>query len=308
MIDFNSTKTSANKKLPSLRGLQIFESAARHMSLKQAAEELCLSPSAVSRQIQTLEDYLGTVLFNRSHRKISLTATGDKLASDVEEIFALVNKSLEGLRVDRNRLRLSVAAHFAAKMLMPRMPAFEMQNRAVAVDFLANHPAGNDPAPVINGEADACIIHGMSGQWGELAQQRLTPPFEFMLVGSKSLIQGPVADIEQICELPWLWNDFTPWLWPWFLEQLNCGQFAGKCDHHYNSWPLYIQAVVQGRGIAILPKLDMSVDGVEKDQLVQVTPATFKHQDYGYYLLWDKNKEPKFALARFIEWVCGKER
>ena len=98
------------QRLPSLDPLKGFDAAARHLSFTKAAAELFLTQSAVSRQIQTLEEQLGVRLFRRETRRLILTPEGEQLHRVVIEILSRLTEVCAGLRAGRRRPRVTVSA------------------------------------------------------------------------------------------------------------------------------------------------------------------------------------------------------
>lgn len=115
------------QRLPSLDPLKGFDAAARHLSFTKAAAELFLTQSAVSRQIQTLEEQLGVRLFRRETRRLVLTPEGELLHRVVIEILSRLTEVCAGLRAGRRRPRVTVSAAvgIAALWLVPRLSAFQ---------------------------------------------------------------------------------------------------------------------------------------------------------------------------------------
>jgi DNA-binding transcriptional LysR family regulator len=106
-----------------LNSLRAFESAARQRSFSKAADELCVTHSAVSHQIKQLEEHLGTALFVRSNRGVRLTGAGETLLPVVGESFDRVAATLDGLigPAQGGALKLTTTPSFAAKWLVPRL-------------------------------------------------------------------------------------------------------------------------------------------------------------------------------------------
>lgn len=125
------------RRLPSLNQLRAFEAAARRGSIKEAAEELCVTPAAVGHQIKALERWLQAPVFLRKTRKIVLTEEGQSLARGVGEAFDL----LEGAIQDASRsslggtLRITVAPFFGNRWLAPRLPEFHRLHPDIAVEL-----------------------------------------------------------------------------------------------------------------------------------------------------------------------------
>ncbi len=112
--------------LPPLNSLRVFEAVARHMSFQQAAEELHLTPSALSYQIRTLEEQLDQPLFARGNRSISLTPAGRRLLPAVEDALERIAEGIASISSGRddNRLIVSSGPAFAAKWLAPKLRRF----------------------------------------------------------------------------------------------------------------------------------------------------------------------------------------
>lgn len=135
------------RKLPPFAAIRTFEAAARHLSFKLAAEELCLSPSAVSHQIRALEDYLDTKLFERDGNRIALTLTGRSYAPRLTQLLDAFEESTARARADDDRaLRVLATPGFAARWMVPRLDLLPFGDRvrlrvsqgAPSVDFATN--------------------------------------------------------------------------------------------------------------------------------------------------------------------------
>src|SRR5215203_2719412 len=113
-------------RLPPLAPVCAFEAAARHLSVKAAAEELLLTPSAVSHAVQTLEESLDVELFDRSGRTLRLTTVGEILAPRLTMALSKLAQATSSMpgRSATARLRLSVAVTIALRMLIPRLQSF----------------------------------------------------------------------------------------------------------------------------------------------------------------------------------------
>src|SRR3990167_7882189 len=114
------------KSLPPLNALKLFEAAARHLSFSKAADELHVTPGAVSQQIKALEDYIGGRLFRRTKRALLLTDAAQASLPILREAFDKLEEASRILtaRGDSKRLTVSVAPSLAAKWLVPRLDRF----------------------------------------------------------------------------------------------------------------------------------------------------------------------------------------
>ncbi|KAG1250176.1 hypothetical protein G6F65_018840 [Rhizopus arrhizus] len=127
-----------NRLLPGTRALRTFEAAARHLNFPRAADEVGLTPAAVSYQIKEIEDQLDVVLFTRSSRSIQLTPAGAILfEAAADALQTLQRAAAKARRVSRGseHLRLSVGARFATNWLLPRLPQFRAAHPGLELTF-----------------------------------------------------------------------------------------------------------------------------------------------------------------------------
>ena len=151
-------------RLPSLKFLKTFQVAASRQSFKAAAEELCITPSAVSHQIKGLEEQLGVPLFERGPSSLTLTEAGESYLQHMDTVFSRLEAVTEQLRIRYGRavVRLHIPPFFATEMLLPRLPSFlevrpdtDVHINTVAAP-LQSHPA----------EADLSIVVGTAPEEG----------------------------------------------------------------------------------------------------------------------------------------------
>src|SRR5580692_1637425 len=158
------------RRLPPLNALRAFESAARHLNFSRAAEELAVTPGAVSQQIQNLEDYVGVALFKRTPRGLLLTDAAQAALPALREAFDRLAEAASMLTaaVDGRRLTLTAAPSFAAKWLVPRLGRFEEAHPQVDVWLSADMDLVDFGA----GEVDLAIRYG-AGHYPGLEAIRL---------------------------------------------------------------------------------------------------------------------------------------
>lgn len=160
-----------SERLPPLNALKAFESAARHLSLKQAAHELNVTPAAISHQVKALEEFLGVQLFIRLNRGLELTPAARAAVPKLREGFHALAQAVARLRqAESGQLTVSVAPSFAARWLMPRLHRFfaahpELDVRISARTRLTNkrgHDNAVERATIENWleESDVAIFYG----------------------------------------------------------------------------------------------------------------------------------------------------
>jgi len=124
--------------LPGTRALRTFEAAARHLNFTRAADEVGLTPAAVSYQIKDIEDQLGVVLFTRTSRSIQLTPAGAVMFEATTDALDTLHRAAGRARkLTRNaaHLRVSLSARFATNWLLPRLPQFRAANPGLELSF-----------------------------------------------------------------------------------------------------------------------------------------------------------------------------
>ena len=150
-------------RTPSLKAIKTFQIAAKHSSFAVAADALCITPSAVSHQIKTLETQLGLPLFSRSARALALTDAGARYLEQIDDLFMRLESVTEQLRArfGRSSVRLHVPAYFASEMMLPRLSEFSKLHDGIDLRIETQGVHGRTHAA----EADISVVVG-SGPWG----------------------------------------------------------------------------------------------------------------------------------------------
>jgi LysR family glycine cleavage system transcriptional activator len=145
-------------RLPSLKFLKTFQVAARLQSFKAAAEELFVTPSAISHQIKALEEQLGVSLFQRGVRTLTLTDAGRNYLEHINDIFSKLESVTEQLQVRYGRtiIRLNVPSFFANELLLPRLASFSQAREETDIRIETTFSAPKTHPP----EADLSIVVG----------------------------------------------------------------------------------------------------------------------------------------------------
>lgn len=236
--------------IPPLNPLRNFEAAARLGSFRRAAAELCVTEGAVSRQIRTLEDYLGLQLFHRRDRKVDLTEAGERLFEVSREMFVELSRTVYELTEQKQTLRLESTTSFAMGWLLERLQEFEImapdvrvslqtgsgqaigsigaESFDVSIVYLFDRPSDDDPklmkivdeamVPVCRPEL---LPEGRKMTLGELSRQRL------------------------------LLNEYTGRDWRKWAKLIGIEDFSWDRSVRFDSDNAAIQAAVSGYGIAL---------------------------------------------------------
>ena len=290
--------------LPPLDLFKTFEAVARHRSFTLAADELCLTQSAVSRQIKTLEDALGLHLFRRLHRAIEATTEGQRLFEAVTRGLDDVSTCLAAHGASKTAPQITVCASvaFAWFWLMPRLERFGALQPDVDLRVLAT----DQPVLPGTGEVDVAVLFG-SGQWQGLEArlmfgERVYPVCSAAYLRAHPMLHRPEDLLDQtLLHLEYGKPSFGGVDWrSWLLRQGVNGQPVRR-GLRFNSYPMVLQAAEAGQGVA-LGWSYVTDPLLAEGRLVCPVERTLETQD-GYYLCTSGSAAKAQGIAAFIAWM-----
>jgi LysR family glycine cleavage system transcriptional activator len=281
--------------LPPLDALTAMLAAARRGSLSAAADELSLTPGAVSRRIAAVEAWLGKPVFERHGRGVRLTKAGQHFAQEVERALASIADVGRDLRAPRRRiaLRISVLPSFARLWLMQRLPALQGPQGDLAIQLLPEHRL----ADLSTREADVGIRYGI-GPWPGVEAQLLMHEDVFAMASppiARRLRQaGPTAVLEHP-----LLHDTDTRLWRhWFaLAKVPYRPRAGEL--RFEDYDLALSAAEAGLGIA-LARAPLAADALRAGRLVRLPGPAFRNPKAMYVVTrpGDPRREVRLLVDR----------
>ncbi len=293
-------------RLPPLELFHTFEAVARHRSFTLAAGELCLTQSAVSRQIKTLEEALGLRLFRRLHRAIEMTAEGQRLFESVTRGLEDISACLAALGAAAKAPQITVSASvaFAWFWLMPRLERFGALQPDVDLRVLAT----DQPVLPGVGEVDVAILFG-SGQWEGLEARLLFGERVYPVCSPDYLRDHPVLlrpeDLldQTLLHLEYGKPSFGGVDWrTWLLRHGVNGQPVRR-GLRFNSYPMVLEAAQAGQGVAL--GWSYVTDPLLADgRLVCPVDRTVETQD-GYYLCASKETGQTPGVTAFLHWISA---
>lgn len=291
------------RRLPPLNALRAFESAARHLNFSRAAEELSVTPGAVSQQIQNLEDYVGAALFKRTPRGLLLTDSAQTALPALREAFDRLAEAAALLTaaVDGRRLTLTAPPSFAAKWLVPRLGGFEAAHPQVDV-WLS---AGMDLVDFAASDVDLALRYG-AGPYPGLEALRLINETVIPVMSPALLASHPVASPADLAGHVLL-HDGSPDAdescpdWQMWLAARGVKHFDASRGPRFNQSSLVIEAAVSGRGVA-LAKRTLAQDDLDAGRLVAPMPISTL-VDFAYFLVHPKAKGRLPQVKAFIGWI-----
>lgn len=290
-------------KLPPLNALRAFEAAARHLSITVAAEELHVTPGAVSRQIRALEQGLGVQLLHRGHRQISLTRTG-------EDYYRAVTRAMEDLREATRRLnkrarrrQLKVRAYttFAMRWLIPRLSSFHAANPGIEVLLTASL----DPVDFRREDIDGAIRLG-DGKWPGANAYRLVSNILVPVCSPALLSAGPkVKRPADLQHQTLLHSIARPDDWSHWLRAARADNAVdARGGMTFQSSAMAYAAAVEGQGFAMAQRFLVAAD-LDAGRLVAPFRQTVDMGDFTYYLLTPADRKESASMAVFRQWLLA---
>lgn len=284
-------------RLPNLNSLITFETAGQLLSFKQAAEILCITPSAVSQQIRQLEDSLGVELFVRHNRLLSLTDEG-------QGYFVQVHQHLKGLRRATNalvkpyreRLHVSILPPVAHRMVLPNMEHFRLRYPDVQLEIetsLAN-------VDLLAGEADLAIRFGQP-PWPGLMHEKLSEvKMQVILPKGFSARFALLENLQGMAQVPLIHMTGRPNIWQRWFDHLGLPSPEGT-QYHVDDYPAAVQAAeTLGAALALYP-VECSL--IETGR-VEAPFAPLELLDGAIYAVYPANDDLPDGSREFIDWLA----
>ncbi|RKT58127.1 DNA-binding transcriptional LysR family regulator [Azonexus fungiphilus] len=286
--------------LPPLEPLRGFVAAASRRSITLAAADLCLTQSAISRQIQALENALGAPLFVRKHRAIELTPAGERLLPAAIAWLAEYGEIAASLRqraASANSVTITASIGVTALWLLPRLGHFQATHPTVEVRVVAaNSPIDLTPAGIdlaIRYQTEPTIGRGDRLLFRESIAPVLAPVLAKKLAAN--LEESPTLIEYQERSLPGL--DWTSWLGSLGLSGRNLRRLG------FNQYDQAVQAAIAGQGV-VLGRLPLLADALDDGRLCRWTDVPAFVSPYAYWLLRAPGSNGT-AVAAFADWLAG---
>ncbi|MBB4015495.1 LysR family glycine cleavage system transcriptional activator [Chelatococcus caeni] len=292
------TDRRSSRRLPPLPALRAFEAAARHLSFKAAAEELAVTPTAVSHHVRQLEDALGLRLFVRRPRRVALTPEGRMLYPVLRDGFDAFAEAIARLR--RQRLKpvvtLSATVAFTARWLVPRVAAFHAANPGLDLRLHAS----DDPVDLLAGTADAAVRYGRAvpaGLVGDLLFEDMFAP-----VCSPALGLNHPRELAEHTLIHFEWrrpHRDNP-VWERWLAEAGLPGLVPRAELTLSDESQAVQALVAGQGVA-LAGLVLVADEIAAGRLV--VPFGPRLRGYDYRLVYPADPPHPERIAALRSWI-----
>ncbi len=286
-------------RIPPIQCLLTFEALARLRSVTQAAEELCVTPSAVSHRVKQLELVLGVKLFGRAD--FSLTTEGSEYLAHVREgLLALQRFPSHQPSPGRRKLRLAVTPTFARALVMPRLQQFALAYPEIDLTLQVSIPL----LDVVAEDADLTIRFG-TGRYADVEHFCLVKDAVLPLASPAFLREhGPFESAADLEGVPLLRSPLEPWR-TWFAAQ-HLDWPEPSEGSQFNDIGLMCDGAAAGMGVALV-RLRLGAPWLENGSLVRLgetdayrTPVPSPH---AHYLCWRTGTMERWECAAFAEWL-----
>lgn len=287
--------------MPPLNPLRAFEAAGRLKSIRSAADELHVTPGAVSRQIQNLEQYLGVPLFRRLPRSIKLTEEGERYLEEISIHLSGIVSATEQLTGRKGKKILHIRAYmtFAMRWLIPRLPSFHDEHCQVEVRLSASLEAVDFDKEHVDGAIRLGPPDWLGCEMDPLVENHLIPVCSPEYLARRKNLNSLDLSADVLLHSLARPNDWQQWM-------VSAGALAGQENiQSYQSSVLAYEAAIRGMGIAMAQRV-LVADDLASGQLVCPFSHSLDMGENTYYLVYPSNRlrNPEFRLFR--KWIKAK--
>ena len=289
--------------------LRAFEAVARHLNFRAASEELSLTQSAISRQIQSLESDVGVSLFLRHIRAVELTGAGAQLLRAVMPSLGRIDGAVRLIRqsVSRKSVAISTWASFASMWLIPRLEAFQQDHPDIDIDIRID--ATDTPVDLDTTDVDLALRYALAGQVPAHAEQlfgeQLTPVVSPWLLKSSSglhkaedLTQFPMVEATDAHR-----NQHTEWQsWQRWFDTHRLARFEPRRWLYFTYAHQIAQAALTGQGVALV-RTPLVAESLASGALVEPFPQWRLDSPLAYWLIVGPRNTARPEVQAFCDWL-----
>lgn len=307
-----SSPPTARTRPISMNYLRAFDAVARHLNFRVAAEELALTQSAVSRQIQALEHEVGTTLFLRHTRSVELTSAGNVLQRSASTSLDRIDSAVRQIRQSTGRQSVSITtwASFASMWLIPRLEAFQSEHPDIDIRIDATDAA----VDMNNTDVDLALRYALSDPASSKGERLFGE--QLTVVASPWLLKSqPVHNIADLMRCTLIESGHAyrtqhmEWLsWQRWLDTFS-PQAPGKTTAPSPARWLYlnyahqiVQAALTGQGVA-LARQPLVAESLANGDLVEVLPEMRLSSPLAYWLLVAPRSKLRPEVRAFCDWL-----
>jgi LysR family transcriptional regulator, glycine cleavage system transcriptional activator len=282
-----------------LKTFRAFDAVARHGSFRAAADELFVSQSAISQQIQSLEKALGVPLFRRMTRRTELTDAGRTLAAATRNALENLNRAVQQIqqRPEHEDFAIGALTSFSSRWLTRRISRFCAALPQLDVSI---YPVF-DPKDMDQHRVDIAILYG-DGSWKGHVSEEVFREYIFPVCHPALLRGQRLEKIQDLLSLPLL-RDADPLhdYWASWLAAAGCNATRPSGGPKFDNLSDMITAAIDGHGVALV-RSALVTDEIQEGRLIRLFDLNFRAQ-YAYYLVWPKHPGRSEITAIFRRWL-----
>ncbi len=289
------------KQLPPLHCLVAFEALARIKNGIQAAEELCITPSAVSHRIKQLESILGTSLF--TDNSYGLTATGESCLQLVKQALATLARLPQAAMPSagvRKKLRVAVTPTFARQLLMPKLPLFRLAYPDIELVLQVAVPLASTKPSLVDLEIRFGSGHFTDVESTCLLRDRVTPACSPLLITESGPFKN-FTDAAVIQKTSLIRSSLEPWN-NWF-QAFGLNLSEPSDGDQYNDVGMVLEAAAAGYGVALL-RLKLGQAWLDSGRLVRLSTESVETA-FQHYLCWQPGALKRWECSAFFDWITA---
>ena len=286
--------------------LRAFEAVARHLNFRAASEELALTQSAVSRQIQGLEEDVGVSLFHRHTRAVELTNAGGILLRAVTPSLERIDNAVRQIRqsAGRKSVSLTTFASFASMWLIPRLEGFQRDNPDIDIRIDASDVAVDLDISDLDMALRYAPAAHMPPHAIRLFGEQITPVISPWLLKSGPRLKKP-DDLAQftLIEAGDAHQTHLEWLtWRRWLDEHASPKLEAKRWLYFNYAYQMVQATLTGQGV-VLARLPLIAESLASGDLVEPLPQTRMESPMSYWLIIGPRNVARPEVLAFCDWL-----
>lgn len=285
-------------RIPPVHALSAFEAAARHGSFALAAEELCITPSALSHRIRLLEEFVGERLFVRDGRSVGLSEFGRRYLDVVRQALRTLTDFPMPARAASAQPRLKITAPptFARYMLVPQLSSFTEQYPDIAIEIYLSVPLYD----LALAESDIEVRFG-PGRYPNLQTEKLFSEPTFVVASPKYLQKiGELKVPEDLKKATLIRSALEPWQ-PWF-EVAGLDWPEPTTGIRVDDLGLLQEMVRHGHGVG-LARAHFARELIDAGELVRLFDVQMSSPPHAYYAVYEKPVLERPEVVVFLQWM-----
>jgi LysR family glycine cleavage system transcriptional activator len=286
------------RRLPPVHALSAFESAARHGSFALAAEELCITPSALSHRIRLLEEFVGERLFIRDGRSVNLSEFGRRYLDVVRAAlrtltdFPMPHRSAP----PQLRVKITLPPTFARYIFVPRLSEFTSRHPDIGVEMFLSVPLYD----LSLSESDVEVRFGV-GKYPNIVTEKLFEEPAFAAASPHYVEQiGRIDTPADLQKATLLRSALEPWQ-PWF-EAAGLDWPEPSTGLRIDDLGLLLEAIKHGHGVGLTRK-HFARDMISRGEIVPLFDVQLRTPPHAYYMVYERQAREREEVALFIDWM-----